>query len=58
MRYTDFYGKNIGFEEWITQIEKVALLTGKPEYLLAVAKSSYTPYKMISQCPNETHGMT
>ena len=28
-----FDGKNIGFTEWITQIEKVALLTGKPVYL-------------------------
>ena len=49
-----FYGKNIGFNEWIAKIEKVALLTGKWEYTLALAKSSNTPYKLISQCPSET----
>ena len=49
-----FDGKNIDFDEWITQIEKVALLTGKPEYTLSLAKSSNIPCKMISQCPNET----
>ena len=36
------------------QIEKVVFLTGKSEYTLSLAKSSNTPYKMISQCPNET----
>ena len=51
-----FDGKNIEFNEWITQIDKVVLLTGKPEYLLALAKSSNTPYKMISQNPNDTPG--
>ena len=49
-----FDGINIDFNEWIAQIEMVVLLTGKPEYLLALAKSSNTPYKMISQCCNET----
>ena len=39
---------------WISQIEKVVLLTCKPEYLLALAKLSNTPYKMILQCPNVT----
>ena len=28
--------------------------TGKPEYDLALAKSSATPYKMISQTPSNT----
>ena len=28
-----FDGKNIDFDEWIAQIEKVACLTGKSEYL-------------------------
>ena len=49
-----FDGKNIDFDEWIAQIEKVACLTGNSEYLLALAKSSNTPYKMIPQCPKET----
>ena len=49
-----FDGKNIDFDEWITQIEKVALLTGKSEYKLALTKSSNTLYKMILQCPSET----
>ena len=30
-----FDSKNIDFDEWITQIEKVALLTSNPEYTLA-----------------------
>ena len=34
-----FNGKNIDFDEWMAQIEKVALLTGKSEYTLALAKS-------------------
>ena len=51
-------GKNIDFDEWIAQIEKVVLPTGKQEYLLALAKSSNTSYKMISQCSKETHGIT
>ena len=38
----------------IAQIEKVALLTGKSEYLLALAKSSNTPYRMLLQCPKAT----
>ena len=49
-----FDGKNIDFNEWITQIKKIALLTGKPEYMLALAKLSNTPDKMISQYSNET----
>ena len=53
-----FDGENVNFDEWIGQNEKVVLLNGKSEYLLALAKSSNTPYKMISQCPKETHGMT
>ena len=43
-----FDSKDINFNEWIAKIEKVVLLTGKPEYLLPLAKSSNTPYKMIS----------
>ena len=46
-----FDSKNIDFVAWITQIEKVALLTGISEYTLALAKSSNTTYKMILQCP-------
>ena len=34
-----FIGKNIDFDEWIAQIEKVSNLTGKPEYVLTLAKS-------------------
>ena len=49
-----FDSKNIDFNEWIAQIEKVAILTGKLEYLLALAKSSNIPYKMSLQCPKET----
>ena len=49
-----FNGKYIDFDKCITQTEKVALLTGKSEYALGLAKSSNTPYKMISQCPYET----
>ena len=49
-----FDSKNIDSGEWIAQIEKVALLTGKSEYTLALAKSSNTPYKMLLQCPIET----
>ena len=49
-----FNGKNIDFDEWIAQIEKVSNLTSKPEYVLALAKSSGTPYKMISQTPSNT----
>ena len=41
-----FNGKNIDFDEWIAQIEKVSNLTAKP--VLALAKSSGTLYKMIS----------
>ena len=43
-----FDGKNIDFNKWIAQIKKIALLTGESEYLLALAKSSNTPYKMTS----------
>ena len=32
-----FNGKNVDFDEWIAQIEKVSNLTGKPEYMLALA---------------------
>ena len=46
-------GKNIDFDEWITQIEKVTLLTGKSEYTLVLAKLSNAPYKLISQCSSE-----
>ena len=46
-----FNGKNIDFDEWIAQIEKGSNLTGKPEYVLNLTKSSGTPYKMISQTP-------
>ena len=42
------------FDEWIVQIEKISNLTGKPEYVLTLAKSSGTPYKMISQTPRNT----
>ena len=49
-----FNGKNIDFNEWISQIEKLSNLTGKPEYVLPLAKSSGTPYKMISQTPSNT----
>ena len=49
-----FHGKNSEFDEQIAQIEKVAILTGKSEYILALAKSSNTPYKLILQCPCET----
>ena len=49
-----FNGKNIDFDEWIAQIEEVANLTGKPEQVLTLAKSSGTPYKMISQTPSNT----
>ena len=49
-----FNGKNMDFDEWIAQIEKVSNLTGKPEYILALAKSSGTPYKMIFQTPSKT----
>ena len=38
-----FDSKNIDFDEWIAQIEKVELLNGKPEYLFVLAKSSNTP---------------
>ena len=49
-----FNGENIDFDEWIPQIEKLAILSGKSEYTLALAKSPNTPYKLISQCPRET----
>ena len=38
----------------VAQIEKVSNLTGKPGYALTLAKSSGTPYKMISQTPSNT----
>ena len=41
-----FNGKNIGFDEWIAQIEKVFNLTGKLECVLVLAKSSGTPYNL------------
>ena len=47
-----FDGKNIDFDEWVVQIKKVAFLTGKSEYTLALAKSN-TPYKLILQCSSE-----
>ena len=47
-------GKNIDFDEWIVQIEKVSKLMGKPEYVLTLAKSSDTPYKMISHTASNT----
>ena len=31
-----FNGKNIDFDKWIAQIDKVSNLTGKPEYILAL----------------------
>ena len=40
------------FDEWIAQMEKVSNLTGKPEYILSLAKSPGIPYKMISQTPS------
>ena len=40
-----FSGKNIDFDEWIVQIEKVSKLMGKPEYVLTLTKSSGTPYQ-------------
>ena len=46
--------KNIDFDQWIAQVEKVCNLTAKPEYILTPAKSSDTPYKMISQIPSNT----
>ena len=49
-----FNGKNIDFDGWIAQIEEVSKLPGKQEYVLALAKSSGTPYKMISQTPSNT----
>ena len=49
-----FNGKNIDFDEWIAQLEKVSNLTGKPEYILTLAKSSGTPYKIISHTPSNT----
>ena len=49
-----FSGKNIDFDEWIAQIVKVSNSTGKPEYILTVAKSSDTPYKVISQTSSNT----
>ena len=49
-----FNGENIDFDEQIAQIEKVSNLTGKPEYIVALAKSSDTPYKTISQTPSYT----
>ena len=49
-----FNGKNIDFDEWIAQIKKVSNLTGKPEYVLTLVKSSATPYKMISQTLSNT----
>ena len=49
-----FNGKNIDFDEWIAQIEKVSNLTGKPEYVLTLVKSSGTPYEMISETPSNT----
>ena len=45
--------KNIDFDEWITQIEKVVLLTGKLEYI-SFSQIIKHPIQMISQCPNET----
>ena len=49
-----FSGKKINFDGWIVQIEKVYNLTGKPEHVLTLAKSSGTSYKMISQTPSNT----
>ena len=49
-----FNGKNVNFDEWIAQIEKVSNLTHKQEYVLTLTKSSGTPYKMISQTPSNT----
>ena len=43
-----FNGKNIDFDEWIAQIEKISNLTGKQECVLTLAKSPGTPYKVIS----------
>ena len=34
--------------------EKVSSLTGKPEHILVLAKSSGIPYNMISQTPSST----
>ena len=49
-----FSVKNKDFYEWIAEIELVSILTGKPEYILTLAKSSGTPYKMLSQSPSNT----
>ena len=38
-----FNGKTIDFNQWSGQIEKVFNLTGKPEYVLTLAKSSGIP---------------
>ena len=55
-----FNGENIDFDEWMAQIEKVSYLTGKPEYILPLVKSSGTPNKMISHTPSNAtlHGMS
>ena len=45
---------NILNNQWIAQIEKVSNLTGQPQGILALAKSSGTPYKIISQTPCNT----
>ena len=40
-----FNGKNLDFDEWIAQIEKVSNLTDRLEYILNLTKLSGTPYK-------------
>ena len=49
-----FNGKNIDFDEWIAQIEKVSNLISKSDNILTLAKSSGTPYKIMSQTPSNT----
>ena len=54
MTFKSSIEKNKDFDEWIVQIKKVPNLTGKPEYVLTLAKSSGTHYEMTSQTPSNT----
>ena len=43
-------------EDWLLQIEKVALLTHSQEYKLVTAKSTSTPYEMLKRIGNNANG--
>ena len=50
---TLYDGKNMDLANWLLQIKKVAVLTNTQEYVLATAKSTSIPHKMLTRMGND-----